>query len=605
MQRFNPKGFAAGFLGLIALTAIGTAAVNIVVDPYWRFDLVSIEGFNAQHYAANSRLGKAGALCRIKPTQVLLGTSRVEVGIDPTHPGFADLPGPIYNAALAGSGLHELDLTIRHAVYASPNLKRLLIGLDFLMFNAHREAVVNGTEVVDFDEGRLLKSPHDSCMGRFFYDFDQLLGVPGLRISLGSVKKQMPEPSYRQVAGLGNWISLPDKSGFRRNFAILERTRIARSGYRSMFGIAQERYYTSKIWRAGPQQRYCFTLKGRPSTIDVFRGIVRFARASGVDVRFFINPIHARMLMAIREAGLWPQYEDWKRTLVAVLAEEAKESGRPQLPLWDFSGFNTVTTEVVPPRGDTTTILHGFWEPSHFKYETGDLMLDRMLGYRDPHRRLPPDFGVALTPNTIKGWIAATRAGAEAYARAQPGEIEIVNHTVDAVMADAEGANCGEDVEAARAGAAALARGDRALAEADFRRAATLHEANRKRYAALGVPYREQGFEKVLADARHGVGGEPMLSSWIAYQSRGIERQKKGDYRGAASDFSMAIRIGPTNTALHFLKGTALLQGGEPAGAEVEFEKGLKLDPANKTLRQLLMQARNEKLLTQAQSAAR
>ena len=156
LRHFNPRAFS--FLVFLAVPAGNLVlAVNLIVDPYRRFDLVSIEGFNAQRPESSiSRLGKSGAICRLRPAQVILGTSRVEVGIDPQHPGFADLAGSVYNAALAGSGLHELDLTMRHAVHASPQLKRVLVGLDFLMFNAHREVAAYGTEVRDFDSKRLL-----------------------------------------------------------------------------------------------------------------------------------------------------------------------------------------------------------------------------------------------------------------------------------------------------------------------------------------------------------------------------------------------------------------------------------------------------------------
>jgi hypothetical protein len=51
---------------------------------------------------------------------------------------------------------------MRKAAHASPQLKRVLLGLDFLMFNANREAVVFGTEVFHFDERRLLVSAHDT-----------------------------------------------------------------------------------------------------------------------------------------------------------------------------------------------------------------------------------------------------------------------------------------------------------------------------------------------------------------------------------------------------------------------------------------------------------
>ena len=588
----SATGFLAAFLALVLAPFIGMVGVNVIVDPYWRFDIISIEGLNAQRPAANSRLGKAGALCRVQPRQAVFGTSRVDVGIDPRHPGFRDLPGPVYNAALAGSGLHELAVTVRHAINASPDLERVLIGLDFLMFNAHREVAAYGTEVLDYDEGRLLLSKHDTCLRALLYDVNRLLGIAALRAAYDTVTRQIREPELgADNTHIMAWAALHDDNGFRRNFSILAKTLVPVRGYRGLFGVAQERYYVAKIWRPPPSGRYCFAHEGRPDTIEVFRELVRFVRASRRDVRFFINPVHARMLIALREAGLWPQYEEWKRALVRVLAEEARESGKPQLPLWDFSGFNTVTMEPIPSEGDTATVLNWFWEPSHYKSATGDLILDRILGYREPGRRLPDDFGIALTPETIGPWIEATRRGVETYAQLEPQEIAIVRAVVDEVMADAEGANCGEDVIAARQGAAALSQGGKATAEAAFARAVRLHEEDRRRYAALGAPYREHRFDKVMADASKGLGGEPQLGSWIDYQTRGLKRSRSGDHLGAAADFDAAIRMGPPNTALHFLKGTALLAAGSFAEASAEFEKGLRLEPENKTLQTLLRQS--------------
>jgi tetratricopeptide (TPR) repeat protein len=591
MSNFSIKGFLAAFLGLILSAFLAMAAVSVVVDPYWRFDLVNVEGFNAQRLLANSRIAKPGVLCRLNPTQVILGTSRAEVGLDPTHPAFSDIPGPVYNAALAGSGLHEIGTTFRHAVHASPNLQRVLVGLDFLMFNAHRELAAYGTEVVDYDEERLLRSPWDSCWRNLFHDYHDLLGLGGVRNSVRSIRDQIDEVNITD-SDIGAWIAQEDRYGFRRNFEALRQTRIRKGGYRAFFGTSQERYYTAKIWRAGSESRYCFAKEGQPNTIDEFRRIVRFARSTGLDVRFFVNPIHVRMLVAIREAGLWPQYEEWKRALVAVLAEEANESGKPAFALWDFSGFNSITAEVVPPAGDTMTRQHSFWEPSHYQSATGALVLDRILDHRTNSRPVPNGFGISLTAQNIDDWITNTRMSLERYRQSQPEDVQLVTATVDEVMAGAEGSNCGWDVQAARAGAAALARGDRATAERSFQRAVRLHRASQEKYEALGVPFRETGFADVLALARKGVGGEPRLATWQEYQSRGIARSKQGDFTEAARDFELAIRIGPTNTALHFLRGTALLQAGDNKSAAQEFEKGLKLEPQNKTLASLLQQAR-------------
>jgi tetratricopeptide (TPR) repeat protein len=245
--------------------------------------------------------------------------------------------------------------------------------------------------------------------------------------------------------------------------------------------------------------------------------------------------------------------------------------------------------------------MHTFWEPSHYKAETGFMIVDRILGYHDNAHVPPDDFGISLNPGNVERWIASSREGAIAYMRAQPVDADLVKQIVGKVMADAEGANCGDDVAAARAGGEALARGDQAGAKALFARAEKLHEADRRKFAALGVPYREKEFGRILSDARQGAV-DPQLTSWVDYQTRGLERQKRGDFRGAARDFRTAIRIGPANTALYYLSGTALLQAGQRADAAVEFERGLKLEPDNATLAGLLRQARGGTALKEARN---
>ena len=588
----DPRTFVALFLASILMATTAIAVINVFVDPFWRFDLVEIPKFNAQktQFPASARLAKAGMICRLQPSTVILGTSRVEVGLDPTHPALRSAHGLAYNLALAGSGLHELDLTLRHAVHASPQLKRVLLGLDFFMFNANREAVVFGTEVFNFDEKRLLVSAHDTCWRSFLYDLPLLLGPKGLFHSLATVLQQKSEPTSASSPDIANWIGNYDSNGYRNNFYIIQKLIAPNRGYRALFE-GQERYYVEKVWRPAPTRRYCFGWDQK-STFATFRGMLDFARSAGIDLRIFINPIHARLLLAVRDAGLWPQYEDWKTKMVEVLADEATGAGQPQFPLWDFSGFNSVTTEPVPPARDTTTVMKGFWEPSHYKKEVGDLMIDRMVSYNDPARAVPPDFGKLLAPLTIDRWLTETRAKMRAYIASQPTDAALVESVVGSAMADVEGANCGDDVRVLREASSAQSRGDLATAAAGFARAEAMHEADRKRYVELGVPYREAGFDRLLAEARGGIELKPPLPNWQAYEQRGIQRSDGGDYRGAADDFAMAIRIGPADAKLHHLRGAALMHVGDFSAAAAEFENGLLLEPANKILALLLHQAR-------------
>jgi hypothetical protein len=93
------------------------------------------------------------------------------------------------------------------------------------------------------------------------------------------------------------------------------------------------------------------------------------------------------------------------------------------------------------------------------------------------------------------------------------------------------------------------------------------------------------------------------LVNWEAYQERGIRRNAGGRYLAAAKDFETAIRIGPPNPALHFLRGMALLNASDREGAVREFERGLKLDPGNEVLKSLI-ESHREALADQDDSLA-
>ena len=91
--------------------------------------------------------------------------------------------------------------------------------------------------------------------------------------------------------------------------------------------------------------------------------------------------------------GLGERYEFWLRELVRINEQEAAAPARPPLPLWDFSDPNTITRRTDSPAGDASP-MRWFWEHSHYRKVTGDLMLDRVFGTHRRQRPLPQDFGV-------------------------------------------------------------------------------------------------------------------------------------------------------------------------------------------------------------------
>ena len=230
-----------------------------------------------------------------------------------------------------------------------------------------------------------------------------VLSREALKASLGTVLRQsMPAPF--------------DDSGVRL-FGGQEETlrRLGGVGHLIRSGLGSGAWGP---WLKLPRLMYCFTNADTGMTMfDPFRFMLRQAYAEGTDLRMFVTPVHAVVRTLQQALGLGERYEFWLKELVRINEEEAARAGRPPLPLWDFSDANTITREPVPPSTEMTP-MRWFWEHSHYRKITGDLVLDRVFGTSAPERPLPADFGVRLTAANIDAHIARAGTGLRAWAAA-------------------------------------------------------------------------------------------------------------------------------------------------------------------------------------------
>jgi hypothetical protein len=143
----------------------------------------------------------------------------------------------------------------------------------------------------------------------------------------------------------------------------------------------------------------------------------RRAYAEGTDLRMFVTPVHAVVRVLQQGLGIGERYEFWLKELVRINKEEVALAGKPPLPPWDFSGPSTITREPIPAAADLTP-MRWFWEHSHYRKVTGDLVLDRALGHSEREQPLPADFGVRLTGTNIDAHIARARSALAVWASA-------------------------------------------------------------------------------------------------------------------------------------------------------------------------------------------
>jgi hypothetical protein len=386
------------------------------------YRLIDVEGFNAYKPAVDHRvrLVKAYDVRRIRPQAIILGTSRSHVGLRPSHDGWDPAAKPVYNLAFDGATTKEMYHYLIHAYTVRP-LRQVVLGLD--TYHATR---ASATARPDFD-AQLLESPGGLAQP-LRADLKVLTSLDTLRASLATVRSQRErQPQWFAQDGqrLGDVFFHRagehfEQVGPRGYFEEIDRLEV---------GFKREGQLAANDRRLARNAQP--TTVGSDTSLDYIRRIVAFCRAAGVDLRIFIAPEHAHQLEITAAIGEWATLETAKRELVALLAEDAaRHPDAAPIPLWDFSGYSSVTTEAIPESGGRAE-MEFYWDSSHFKAIAGDFVLDRLFGLSHPRREVPPDFGVRLTAATIESALARLRADQLAYRRSHPEDVGWIRSLVD------------------------------------------------------------------------------------------------------------------------------------------------------------------------------
>lgn len=371
------KRYAIVALSIAIFGLVAVAGINTVVDPLALRWPVRGEIARRNALEGGGRLFKSERLARGDWQALIFGSSRCLRGIDPDNSMFAG--AHTFNACLSGTNMAETAKVIAFAQAHNPQLKTVVISIDFEMFARQRETAG------DFDGSRMNGKPWLEVAANHLLSFDTLeLSVMTL---LDNFRHR---PVDLDDDGFVDWTADPPKGTVRRHFdGMLVQNYLVDADNYGAFVYAPER--VARLRR----------------TIDALH-------RAHIDVRLFVPPIHARQMEAILDLGL--PYETWLRD-VAHAADET------HTPLTDFSGYNTITTEPLPPM-DSKAPMRWYWESSHFRREVGDMILGVLFSHRTADT--PSDFGRVLTSKTVEADIAALHDGRARYTLTQPLETQTV-----------------------------------------------------------------------------------------------------------------------------------------------------------------------------------
>ncbi|MFC6438686.1 hypothetical protein [Bowmanella sp. JS7-9] len=321
--------------GAITLASIGS--FNWLVDPYGLYWSPTIHGFNAKKTESSERgrQTKGYRLTAIRPQVLIMGNSRVEMGLSTEHPTFSNRR--VYNSGIPGLSLDQQYARTIEQINQNPELKEVYLSLDFLDFLYMDPSVDDGW--------------HPSVAGEF-RAINFIFSLDTLTNSVSTIINQQKLANYIDRHG----VHIPESYQ-----AIL-----STEGIRPLF--------TQKLGSISHQ------LSNRPLKISadgkhnqgiaMLQYVIDAANAKNITIHLFTNPYHYSYLHTLKDAGYWQKFIEWK-ILLAHLAN------KNHLIITDFSGFNKYSLENVDLQ-QPHKAMNWFWEPAHYRAELGDLMLDEL-----------------------------------------------------------------------------------------------------------------------------------------------------------------------------------------------------------------------------------
>lgn len=382
---YSSKTYLKTYFYLGFWTCLLIILSNLIIDPQAIFRLVEIEKINSQKPLINQsglRKLKSIEIERGDYNTIILGTSRVAHGL---HPLSFQLSDKVYNAGLDGSNMYEISQVFHFSRHVQP-LKSVILGLDFASFSGNNR--VRG----DFELSRFAgKSKYEIYFASLF-----------------SSQQLVNSWETLQFNRKGNELNtVYTIQGFRK---------------RKSFPAFNKKHFQRKLRMNFERYQQ---LEYQKSKLKLFEEIVTYCLKNNIQLHLFISPIHVQNLEVMRIAGRFSTFEQWKKDLVRVV-DNANNNHKYQnkVNLWDFTGYNTITTEYIPTVSQEDS-LKGYIDSDHYRPKVGNLIIELVVnGNSRKKAKIPEDFGVVINKNNIEQHLQKVRFDQQLYHQDYPEVIE-------------------------------------------------------------------------------------------------------------------------------------------------------------------------------------
>ncbi|MBF0504247.1 MAG: hypothetical protein HQL14_03995 [Candidatus Omnitrophica bacterium] len=375
------RKFSIKILALSSIVISFVIGFNWFIDPFDIFDSPAIPHLNSikTETEHRDRIFKERNLIRIKPLLCVLGNSSADIGIDPQNVNFGGIRG--FNAAMNSMTPTEYEYILNTAI--GNGCRNFIISTDYRNFG--ETFLTKDT----FDKEALGKS----VPIKYYISYDAL--------------QSSVETVIRNISGSSLDIYL--KNG-QHNFMYMLKGTEKGEGYKKSFRTSEAAYYHFYLHLDLQDQHW-----------QAWERVLNKAYKEGVKVTLFISPCHARHLEILSLSQGWSKFEEFKKRLIATNERIAFQNGKKPFVLWDFTGYNKFTTEIVPD--DPGAKMKWYWDSMHYKKELGDILLDRIFDGNFSGGQNYADFGVKLTSQNIEAHLVLLRAQREEWESSHPQDV--------------------------------------------------------------------------------------------------------------------------------------------------------------------------------------
>lgn len=365
--------------------------LNTWVNPLW----VSPAPWSDPDFAdykpihKHPRTGKAGLTLSGDLEAIVVGSSRLDIAVDPSHPLWKGRKAS--NLSLRGGNLTEFAPLVRYALERNP-VRTLILGVD------HYDL----TSPIDIPNApAFAQSPLAETDNELERTIRNHIGGSTTEMSIKALNYRARGrlASYNRF---GQWIHSLDGRPFRAIYLTDSLPQAVQwiEGYRRDPSI-------------------------NPEKISALRSILRDCSERDVEVTILIPPNHATYLSNFFDDADSPGIFATNRNAVheVVVRHQAEHPEARPIAIWDFCDFHPINCEPLPPEGAREKMEHWI-DGTHATAGVGALMLHCALGDGPvvPEGTREP-YGTRIDARSLDATQAALERGFERYRREHPEDL--------------------------------------------------------------------------------------------------------------------------------------------------------------------------------------